>query len=739
MAAMTSAVPGASRAAYNLIGNGGSGGLVNGVNGNLVGVYNPGLGTLGNYGGPTETIPLLPGSPAIGAGFAVTGVTTDQRGEPLDAPNPDIGAFQSQGFTISLAAGSTPQTAAISTAFPNPLALSVTANNPVEPVDGGVVTFVDPPVTSGASAFLSASSVVIAGGQASVSAMPSNMDGSYTVTASASGASPATFDLRNTGPAFAQLIVNTPSDSLLPGVGLLSLPEAVVFANSDRSGNANITFDPTLFNTPQTITLTGTELELSNTTETETITGPAAGVTISGGGTSRVLAGRPWCDRLDLRPDHLRRLMGRAWRRSGELRHGDAHRLHRQRQLQRRHRRQRHHRRRRVEFRPRQPDHDRLYHQRQLRLYGSAGGGVANSRYANLVLTDCTVSGNSAGGLGGGGVVNYGGTITLTDCTVDGNTERSVGGEGGGVFSSSGTVDLTDCTISGNDAPLGGGVYIGGDASNYYTAANLTDCTLSGNSARYDGGGVFNAGTANLTDCTLSGNSAGYGGGVFNAGTANLTDTIVAGNTDPSGPSDILANSNVSGSDNLIGTGGSGGLVNGVEGNIVLTSLANLSLAPLANNGGPTETMALLPGSAAIDAGSDSIAGITIPDIDQRGALRGPAGLNAGAADDIGAYEASSSYLVTSTADSFDVGTLRAAIGWANVSTNANPANIANPAPNTIVFALTGAFATPQVITLSASLGTLQLSNTSTAESIAGPRSERDGQRRRGRRCVPGG
>ena len=82
--------------------------------------------------------------------------------------------------------------------------------------------------------------------------------------------------------------MNTTSDSLFPGAGLLSLREAIAFANSDPSGNSNITFDPTVFATPQTITLTGTQLELSNTTETETITGPAAGVTVSGGGLSRV-------------------------------------------------------------------------------------------------------------------------------------------------------------------------------------------------------------------------------------------------------------------------------------------------------------------------------------------------------------------------------------------------------------------------------------------------------------------
>ncbi len=76
---------------YNLIGTGGSGGLVNGINGNLVGVANPGLGTLGNYGGPTETIPLLPGSPAIDAGTSSGATATDQRGEPR------VGAIRTSG------------------------------------------------------------------------------------------------------------------------------------------------------------------------------------------------------------------------------------------------------------------------------------------------------------------------------------------------------------------------------------------------------------------------------------------------------------------------------------------------------------------------------------------------------------------------------------------------------------------------------------------------------------------
>jgi hypothetical protein len=141
-------------------------------------------------------------------------------------------------------------------------------------------------------------------------------------------------------------------------------------------------------------------------------------------------------------------------------------------------------------------------------------------------------------------------------------------------------------------------------------------------------------------------------------------------------------------------------------------------LGPLQDNGGPTMTMALLPGSPAIDAGVpvDGVA------TDQRGALRGPAGLASGSAPDIGAYEASSSYLVTSTEDSLAVGTLRTAVGWANVSANANPANDpTNPAPNTIVFDAAGAFAAAQTITLSPAFGPLTLSNLSMAEVIEGP------------------
>src|SRR5262249_47043020 len=135
------------------------------------------------YGGTTQTMALLPGSPALGAGTAASGVTADERGEPLDK-SPDIGAYQSQGFAIAAVTGSTPQSAAAGAAVATPLAVSVVANAPLEPVAGGLVTFSVNPATGGASAVLSAATATIgADGAAQVTATANSIGGSYTVTA----------------------------------------------------------------------------------------------------------------------------------------------------------------------------------------------------------------------------------------------------------------------------------------------------------------------------------------------------------------------------------------------------------------------------------------------------------------------------------------------------------------------------------------------------------------------------
>jgi hypothetical protein len=165
---------------------------------NLVG-GKPLLAALGDYGGPTQTMALLPGSPAIGGGApGPRVVTVDQRGQ-VRTNRIDIGAFQSQGFTLTPAPDSTPQSAMIGTTFGHPLAVTVAANNPAEPVDGGIISFAAP--AAGASATVSTASAVIASGQAGVTATANTTLGSYSVTASFAGVTtPADFALANTGP-----------------------------------------------------------------------------------------------------------------------------------------------------------------------------------------------------------------------------------------------------------------------------------------------------------------------------------------------------------------------------------------------------------------------------------------------------------------------------------------------------------------------------------------------------------
>jgi hypothetical protein len=254
------------------------------------------------------------------------------------------------------------------------------------------------------------------------------------------------------------------------------------------------------------------------------------------------------------------------------------------------------------------------------------GGGLYNAGKATL--TGCTISGNSAGGDGGGVVNEASASLTLTDCTISGNVASAAGGYGGGSYGSygagtygggianEGVAALASCTISGNSA-AGDGAGIANEGS---ATLALTGCTISGNSAGGDGGGIANESSAALalTGSTISNNSATDAGGLYDAGsaTAAVTDTIVAGNTGSSGPSDISGSQagQVTGTYDLIGTGGSGGLSDGT-GNIVLTSLTDLGLAPLGHYGGPTQTMALLPGSAAIGAGA-AVSSFTI---DERG------------------------------------------------------------------------------------------------------------------------
>src|SRR5262249_28973435 len=142
------------------------------------------------------------------------------------------------------------------------------------------------------------------------------------------------------------------------------------------------------------------------------------------------------------------------------------------------------------------------------------------------------------------------------------------------------------------------------------------------------GGGITNGAGSKLylTNCTVSGNTAygsggsgtgGGGGGIDNKGTAvTLTNTIVAGNADKSASPAADVRGKVTASYSLIGSTKGTTLLGG-SGNNQLN--VNALLAPLQDNGGPTQTFALLPGSPAIDAGGS---GSGIPTTDQRGTGR---------------------------------------------------------------------------------------------------------------------
>jgi len=152
------------------------------------------LGPLGSYGGPTQTVPLLPGSYAIDKGYA-TCPTTDQRGVTRpQGTRCDIGAYESRGFSLAISAGDN-QTALPGAAFTDPLEVTVTANASGEPVDGGLVTFSAP--ADGASATLTSSPAAISGGMASITAAANDVVGSYSVTANAAGAASLRFNLSN--------------------------------------------------------------------------------------------------------------------------------------------------------------------------------------------------------------------------------------------------------------------------------------------------------------------------------------------------------------------------------------------------------------------------------------------------------------------------------------------------------------------------------------------------------------
>jgi hypothetical protein len=254
---------------------------------------------------------------------------------------------------------------------------------------------------------------------------------------------------------------------------------------------------------------------------------------------------------------------------------------------------------------------------------GDNGGGIFNEggNSATLRLSDCVVSGNSADF--GGGIFNLNGALTVNNCTISGNGAAFSGG--GIVNSASGaaaTLTITNSTISDNSATAndGGGI-LNGAAGSVASIASVivSNSTLSGNSATGNGGAVANAADVpdlarlTITNSTISDNSAtANGGGIYNQGNAQFQIGSTVLNAGSSGENIFNGGQATSLGYNLSSDDG-GGILIGTGDQINTDPM----LGPLQDNGGPTFTHALLPGSPAIDAGDPSFA--PPPPFDQRG------------------------------------------------------------------------------------------------------------------------
>ncbi len=343
------------------------------------------------------------------------------------------------------------------------------------------------------------------------------------------------------------------------------------------------------------------------------------------------------------------------------------------------------------------------------------GGGITNfglGSPANASISRCTVSGNTSDGFnGGGGIYSTGesggasSSMSITSSVITGNSLTGNSRAGGaGVLNGSGggptdTMTLRNCTVSGNTSNKeGGGI------SNYgwLSTARLTlsNCTVHGNTAATSGAGIFNhadqgTGTLKVDNSTIAGNSAAQrGGGIYNHDETNydsytavtVTNSTISGNSAPTGGAGIanvkpqggVSTATVTLNNTILalhpvganygtayGTGISGGfnLSDDFTCTAFLTAASDKNETAaglqedgggnplLQDNGGSTQTIALLPGSVAIDAGkaaNDPLPPGQPVSVDQRSYSRpfdDPAVANAAGSDgsDIGAFEAGSS------------------------------------------------------------------------------------------------
>lgn len=248
--------------------------------------------------------------------------------------------------------------------------------------------------------------------------------------------------------------------------------------------------------------------------------------------------------------------------------------------------------------------------------------------------------------------VRPGATLTLNDIHL--RNGRALG-SAGAISVDSGGLNLNRVTISSSHVDGGDGGAIA--AAN--ATINIDSSTITGNTADHHAGAiVIESGTASIVSTTITGNSSGFSnltGGIRNTGTTTLRNTIVAGNGGVDNPN--LDGTFVSLGYNIVGELGTNlgnpTIVPAIGDQFDVVD-ASLNLGPLAPNGGPTQTRALLPGSIALDQGHGSGAAG-----DQRGATRpcdngGIANALGGDGGDVGAFEEQVLCVTNSAPDAVD-------------------------------------------------------------------------------------
>jgi predicted outer membrane repeat protein len=229
---------------------------------------------------------------------------------------------------------------------------------------------------------------------------------------------------------------------------------------------------------------------------------------------------------------------------------------------------------------------------------------------ANSVASISSLSVTNGNSNSNGGGISNTGALTISQIVVSNNSAAQ---NGGGIYSTGGTAFNTS-TVSGNTAAGNGG---GIATTNSFT---LYDSTISGNTATGNGGGVDNTGTLYVTQDTISANTSTDGSAIENetAGTTAMSQSTVTGNTATSQTGGTVSNQNSnSGAVTITNSIVAGNTAPGGDcvtcgtqdaANIFSASAASLKLAPLANNGGPTQTAMPTSGSPAIGTGNLALA-----------------------------------------------------------------------------------------------------------------------------------